>query len=73
MIIALMIDQFDDDGGGETKTAVIVNGKTCRIVELRQGAVVPRRQSLSSSTSYHPSEHAYWLRSKLCGAIYRHI
>ncbi len=46
---------FDDEGGGETKTAVIVDGKTYRIVKLRQGAVVPRRQSLS----YHPSERAY--------------
>ncbi len=57
---------FDDDGGGKTKPAVIVDGKTYRVVELRWGAVVPRRQS----SSYHPSECAYWLRSKLCGAIY---
>ena len=32
--------------------------------------MVPRRQSLSSSSLYHPLECAYWLRSKLCGAIY---
>jgi hypothetical protein len=69
-IVALTIDRFDDDGGVETKPAVIVDGKTYRIVGLRQGAVVPRRQSLSSSSLYHPLECAYWLRSKLCGAIY---
>jgi hypothetical protein len=44
MIIALMINLFDDDGGGETKLAIIVNGEMYRIVELRRGAVVPRRQ-----------------------------
>jgi hypothetical protein len=69
-IVALTIDLFDDDGGGETKPAVIVYGKTYRIVELRRGAVVPQWQSSSSSLSYHPSECAYWLRSKLHGAIY---
>ncbi len=56
-------------GGGKTKPAVIVNGKTYRVVELRQGAVVPRRQSLS----YHLSERAYWLRSKLHGTIYERV
>jgi hypothetical protein len=60
-------------GGGETKLAVIVDGETYRVVELRRGAVVPRRQSSSSSSSYHPSECAYWLRSKLCGAIYGRV
>jgi hypothetical protein len=69
-IVALTIDLFDDDGGGKTKLAVIVDGETYRIVKLRRGAVVPRRQRLSSSLSYHPSERAYWLQSKLRGAIY---
>jgi hypothetical protein len=72
-IIALMIDWFDDDGGGKTKPAVIVGGETYHVVELRQGAVVPRRQSLSSSSSYHPSERAYWLRSELRGANYGRV
>ncbi len=73
-IVALTIDLFDDDGGGETKPAVIVDGETYRVVELRRGAVVPRRQSSSSSSSwYHPSERAYWLRSKLRGAIYGRV
>jgi hypothetical protein len=36
-------DQFDDDGGGETKPAVILDGETYRVVELRWGAVVPQR------------------------------
>jgi hypothetical protein len=40
-IIALTINWFDDDGGGETKPAVIINGETYRIVKLRRGAVVP--------------------------------
>ncbi len=40
-IVALTIDRFDDDGGGETKPAVIVDGETYRVVELRRGAVVP--------------------------------
>ncbi len=40
-IVALTIDLFDNDGGGKTKPAIIVNGKTYRIVELRWGAVVP--------------------------------
>ncbi len=61
---------IDNDGGGETKPAVIVNGKTYRVVKLRRGAVVPRRQSSSLSSSYHPLECTYWLRSKLCGTIY---
>jgi hypothetical protein len=74
-IVALTIDLFDNDGGGETKPAVIVNGETYRVVELRRGAVVPRRRSSSSSSllSYHPSERAYWLRSKLCSAIYGRV
>jgi hypothetical protein len=70
---ALTINLFDNYGGGETKPAVIVDGKTYRIVKLRRGAVVPRRQSLLSSSSYHPSERAYWLRSKLRGAIYGRV
>jgi hypothetical protein len=69
-IIALMINWFDDDGGVETKLGVIVDGETYRVVELRRGAVVPRRQSSSSWSLYHPSERAYWLQSELCGAIY---
>jgi hypothetical protein len=32
--------------------------------------VVPQWQSSLSSLLYHPSECAYWLRSKLRGAIY---
>jgi hypothetical protein len=73
-IVALTINRFDNDGGGETKPAVIVDGKTYRVVDLRRGAVVPRRQSLLlSSSSYHPSERVYWLRSKLCGAIYGRV
>ncbi len=72
-IVALKIDRFDDDGGVETKPAVIVDGETYRVVELRRGAVVPRRQSSSSSSSYHPSERAYWLRSELRGAIYGRV
>ncbi len=72
-IVALMIDRFDDDGGGETKPAVIIDGETYRIVELRRGAVVPRWQSSSSSSSYHPLERAYWLWSKLRGTIYRRV
>jgi hypothetical protein len=72
-IIALTIDWFDDDGGGETKPAVIIDGETYRIVELRRGLVVPRRQSSSPSSLYHPSECAYWLQSELCGAIYGRI
>ena len=71
--VALTIDLFDDDGGGETKPAVIVDGETYRVVELRRGAVVPRRQVLLLSSSHHLSERAYWLRSKLRGAIYGHI
>ncbi len=43
-IIALTIDWFDDDGGGKTKPAVIIDGETYCVVKLRQGAVVPRRQ-----------------------------
>jgi hypothetical protein len=31
-IVALRIDWFDDDGGGETKPAVIVDGETYRVV-----------------------------------------
>ncbi len=58
---------FDNDGGGKTKPAVIVDGETYRIVELRRGAVVPCQQS----SSYHPSERIYWLRSELRGTIYR--
>jgi hypothetical protein len=61
--------QFDDDGGCETKPAVIVDGKTYRIVKLRHGAVVPRWQSLS----YHPLERVYWLQSKLRGTIYGRV
>ncbi len=61
--------RFDDDGGGKIKPAVVVDGKTYRVIELRRGAVVPRRQS----SSYHPSERAYWLRSKLRGAIYGRV
>jgi hypothetical protein len=72
-IVALTIDLFDDDRGGKTKPAVIIDGETYRIVELRRGAVVPRRQSSLSSSSYHPSERAYWLRSKLRGAIYGRV
>jgi hypothetical protein len=73
-IIALTIDRFDDDGVGKTKLAIIVNGKTYRIIELRRRAVVPRRQSsLSSSLSYHPLERAYWLRSELRGTIYGRV
>jgi hypothetical protein len=60
---------LDDDRGGETKPAIIIDGKTYRVVELRRGAVVPRWQS----SSYHPSEHAYWLRSELRGAIYGRV
>jgi hypothetical protein len=73
MIVALTINQFDNDGGGETKLAVILDGKTYRNVELRRGAVVPRRQSSSSSLSYHPLERAYWLRFKLYSAIYERV
>jgi hypothetical protein len=73
MIVALTIDWFDDDGGGKTKPAVIINSETYHVVELRRGAVVPRRQLLSLSLSYHPSERAYWLRSELCGAIYGRV
>jgi hypothetical protein len=69
-IVTLTINWFDDDGGGETKPAIIVDGKRYRVVKLRRGAVVPRRQSLPSSSSYHPLECAYWLQSQLCGAIY---
>jgi hypothetical protein len=68
MVLVPWEDQFDDERGGETKPAVIADGETYRAVELRRGAVVPRRQS--TSLSYHPSEHAYWLRSELRGAIY---
>ncbi len=57
-IVALTIDQFDNDGGGETKTAVIIDGERYRVVKLRRGAVVPRRQLLSSSSLYHSSECA---------------
>jgi hypothetical protein len=69
-IVALIIDLFDDDGGGKTKPTVIIDGETYRIIKLRPGAVVPQRQSLSLLLSYHPLERAYWLRSKLRGAIY---
>ncbi len=72
-IIALMIDWFDNDGGGETKPAVIVEGETYCVVELRRVAVVPQRQSLSSLSSYHPLERAYWLWSELRGAIYGRV
>jgi hypothetical protein len=40
MIVALTIDRFANDGGVETKPAVIVDGETYRIVKLRRGAVV---------------------------------
>jgi hypothetical protein len=60
---------FNDDRGGKTKPAVILNSEAYRVVELRRGAVVPRRQLLS----YHPSERAYWLHSKLHGAIYGRV
>jgi hypothetical protein len=53
--------------------AVIRDGETYRIVELRRGAVVPRWQLSLSSSLYHPSERAYWLRFKLCGAIYGRV
>jgi hypothetical protein len=36
-IVALTIDLFDNDGGGETKPAVIVDGEMYRVVELRRG------------------------------------
>jgi hypothetical protein len=68
-VLMLWEYRFDDDGGGKTKPAVIVDGETYRVIELRQGAVVPQRQSLL----YHPSECAYWLRSKLRGAIYGRV
>ncbi len=61
--------RFDDDGGGETKPAVIVDGETYCVVKLRRGAVVPRRQS----SSYHPSERTYWLRSELRSTIYGRV
>jgi hypothetical protein len=41
MIVALTINRFDNDGGGETNPAVIIDGKTYRVVDLRRGAVVP--------------------------------
>ncbi len=72
-IIALTIDRFDNDGGGKTKPAVIVDGETYHVVELRRGVVVPRRQLLLSLSSYHPSERAYWLRSELRGTIYGRV
>jgi hypothetical protein len=72
-IVALTIDWFENDGGGRDKAGVIVDGETYRVVELRRGAVVPRRQSSSSSSSYHPSERVYWLRSDLRGAIYGRV
>jgi hypothetical protein len=68
--VTTVLVPWEDDGGGETKPAVIVDGETYYVVELRRGAVVPRRQSLSSLLLYHPSERASWLRSKLHGAIY---
>jgi hypothetical protein len=69
MVLVLWEYPFNDDGGGKTKPAVIVDGETYRVNELRQGAVVPRWQS----SSYHPSECAYWMRSKLRGAIYGRV
>jgi hypothetical protein len=68
-VLVLWEYRFNDDGGGKTKPAVIIDGKTYRVVKLRRGAVVPRRQSLL----YHPSEHAYWLQSELRGAIYGRV
>jgi hypothetical protein len=73
MIVALTINWFNDDGGGETKPAVIVDGETYRVVEMRRGVVVPRWQSSSSSSSYHPLERTYWLRSELRSAIYGRV
>ncbi len=72
-IVVLTIDWFDNDGGGKTKPDVIVDGETFRIVELRQWAVVPRRQLSLSSLLYHPLECAYWLRTELRGTIYGRI
>ncbi len=43
-IIALIINWFDNDGGGKIKLAIIVDGKTYRVVELRRGAVVKHRE-----------------------------
>ncbi len=68
-VLVLWEYQFNNDGGGKTKPSVIVDGETYCILELRRGAVVPRRQSLL----YHPSECAYWLRSKLRGTIYGRV
>jgi hypothetical protein len=65
-VLVLWEYRFDNDGGGKTNPAVIVDGETYRVVKLRRGAVVPLRQS----SSYHPSERAYWLRPELRGAIY---